>query len=579
MPTTSNIGGQTYFGPVHASKPPPKDHIYNEKTQRWVKRTGTIGREIAREQRRAAEKSRRRKLDARHAKARAEDFQRNEVKRKAKLQAEAEARKKKAAKLEKRRLEIAISKKKRAEDEARQKKADEERAKAEQMKIWIEEAAEYERQAYLADPELKRQHDEEESAKKQKRLDEQKKKDDAQKKKDDLRKKEIEQLEKAQRAATKRVNDEITQQQYESEVEEINNQDIELAEESIQQIEESIETLEHEAETAEMLEETIWKEDILKPVMNVVRNNVVTEPALNLREVAAATAVVGMIAAESSISSAIINTVATAIKAGGGNVPNVPALNEIAQGAYGGLPEVNQWLPAIAIAIKQINLGVAARLGGVAAIGALILALWHGINWSQATEKVQEDIKEVGRKGQEAINEFEMRTGLNYEEQVEIEWKDTEDEQHDEYLDERRIIDHEIAVEEGRALPPVLENATQNQQHQETGSGEVLPDITEETEEELVQEEKPSEPEKQVATGDEGEEEKRVAKPKKKTILPEYIAPALLLAAGIDAINRMFKQLLVPLAVVAFFRNELIKAVVGVVGREAVKKQRNNKKC
>ena len=117
-----------------------------------------------------------------------------------------------------------------------------------------------------------------------------------------------------------------------------------------------------------------------------------------------------------------------------------------------------------------------------------------------------------------------------------------------------------------------MSEITGNQQHQETGSGEVLPNIPEETEKDLAEEEEQEEPKKQVATGDE-DEEKGVSKPKKKTKLPQYIAPALLLAAGIDAINRMFKQLLVPLAVVAFFRNELIKAVVGVVGREAVKKQ------
>ena len=147
--------------------------------------------------------------------------------------------------------------------------------------------------------------------------------------------------------------------------------------------------------------------------------------------------------------------------------------------------------------------------------------------------------------------------------------KETIKEQHNQYLERKREIEVEWAVEEGRALPTAAEGAQQSYQQEVEGTGEIIPDVDPESDPELEQHEE-RESDKQMSTGDEEEEEEKPKRPK----LPEYIAPALLIAAGIEAINKMFQQLLVPLAVVAFFRNELAKALVGVLGREALKKEK-----
>ena len=403
----ANVGGQQYFA---GSAKPPKDHIYNPRTGNWVKRSGTIGRQIADAQRRTTEAARVEKRRAAVEEARQRDYQRREVIRKKKLEEEAQARKKREVKLEKRRLEIELGKKRRAENE---RKSREHEAKVKQTKKAAEEQEELDQAL------------EEESM--GRGLDHFSDFFGARVGRTSFTK-EVAQLEKAKTAAEKRINNETTQEEYESEIEEINNEDIQIARENIEQAEIQIEKQANIKETKQLLEDTIWKADVLQPVMNsVLGTEVEAEPALNLREVAevaqeaaiGVAAVTGMILAEQSIANSLTTAIAAGIKAGGGEAPDVPAVAAMFQNAYHGIPEVPASFSAVAVALSpyfnwSVVSNLAKGIGGVGAVVGVIWGLWHAIDWAASTAQVQEQILELSHDQAKVITQWEEDTGLDF---------------------------------------------------------------------------------------------------------------------------------------------------------------------
>ena len=265
---------------------------------------------------------------------------------------------------------------------------------------------------------------------------------------------------------------------------------------------------------------------------------------------------------QQALANTLAAVVASQIKAGGGETPNVPALNNLVNAALGGLADVPPIIPLIGVGLAAVGNLPLITVGGTAvALGVCAWSVYHLIQWAWATEKIQDDFKQFVEDQEKECIQWENENGMSFEEGVEYEWGDCLERQHYFYLQRKAEIEIDMAeylgIEGSREPPTGLPTAPPVQ---------AIADDTPQDVDETPQQEKEEQSELEQAGGEDDDEPEL-----KPTNLPNYIAPALMIAAGIEAVNRLFKQMLVPLAAIAIFRHELIKLITAAFSAKIIK--------